>query len=135
MIKLTPPSAHTSDHERHASSEGNVARSLEKWIGQLRAYAVVASGSRDKADAALLEVCNKLVEMNANFGAQPGYDTRTLLYSMVEQHLAGSELTTKPLDNKLFVLMAIEGFSPSETARILGFDEAFVARWAKEVQR
>ena len=120
---------------RKSDVETSLAGSLEELIGQLRAYAAIACGCKATADRALLKVCNRLVRMNMDFQVEPSFDFRTFLYSLVEEQIADMELPTKSLDQKLFVLIAIEGVTARDAAHILGLDQAFVERWTAEILR
>ena len=123
------------DIKQKSASEKNLAETFDELIKQLRAYAVIACGCKATADAALMKVCNRLVELNADFSIEPSLDTRTFLYGMVEEQISHSSLATKSIDSKLFVLIGIEGVSPSDAASILGLDHSFVLRWAQDVLR
>ena len=113
----------------------NLATSLDKYIGHLRAYATIACDSAETADRALLKICNRLVNANADFRVEPSFDYRTYLFSLVEEQISDSGLATKSLDQKLFMLIAIEGVSAPDAAHILGLDQAFIERWISEILR
>ena len=112
-----------------------LGESLEKYVGQLRAYARVACGCTQKADLALINICNHLVESKADFRGTATSDHRTYLFTLVEEQISGSSLATKSLDKKLFMLIAFEGVSAIDAAHILGLDQGFVERWIAEILR
>ena len=119
-------------HQRFEEAN-SLATSLDKYIGHLRAYATIACDSKETADRALLKICNRLVQAKMDFRVEPSFDYRTFLFSLVEEQISDSGLATKSLDQKLFMLIAIEGVSAPDAAHILGLDQAFVERWVAEI--
>lgn len=111
----------------------NLASSLDKYISHLRAYATIACGCKATADAALLKICNRLVKTKVDFRVEPSFDYRTFLFTLVEEQISDSSLATKGLDQKLFMLIAIEGISAPDAAHILGLDQSFIERWIAEI--
>jgi hypothetical protein len=125
-----------SAHNHLQIAEANsLAASLDKYVGHLRAYATIASGCKQTADRALLKICNQLVDSKADFRVEPSFDYRTFLFSLAEEQISESVLATKALDQKLFMLVAIEGVSSSDAAHILGLDQTFIERWIAEILR
>lgn len=110
-----------------------LGESLDKYIGQLRAYATIACGCKQTADLALIKICNHLVEAEADFRKAATCDHRKFLFKLVEEFISGTGLTTKSMDEKLFVLIAVEGVSATDAAHILGLDQGFIERWVAEV--
>ena len=125
----------SSHNHLRIEAANNLAASLDKYISHLRAYATIACGCKATADAALLKICNRLVHTKADFRVEPSFDYRTFLFTLVEEQISDTGLATKSLDQKLFMLIAIEGISAPDVAHILGLDQAFIERWISEILR
>ncbi len=76
-----------------------------------------------------MSVCKRLFEAQADFRVEPCFDYRTFLFSLVEEQISEKSPATKSSDEKLFMLIAIEGVSSGEAAHILGLDQSYIERW------
>lgn len=131
----------------------SIAESLRTHLAFLRRYARALTGSQDRGDQYVRVVLETLVADPSSLPDEA--DTRIALYKMVGrvwesayvesagsddalawERAAGQRLSAlPPAARQCFLLISVEGFTVSETARILDIDEDDVTRFAEAAAR